>query len=355
MKITRRLLRPLALLAALGLLAACGSDDSSEDTTPTTAGGDSAAPADEDVSPEWQAVIDAAKAEGSVVWYHVNFPAEVEPVAKAFEEKYGIKVELNRVLAEAKATLESEMTTGTKGADIVTVADRSIAPLLRDAGGLVPLTDLPNFELWADSDSLVSEDTFISNYVLKGLAWNTDLVPDPPETYEDLLDPAYSNGKIGVPVAKPGGAAAFWLFLEKHLGEDYVEALAAQKPRFYETGAPLDQALAAGEVAVGVYSGPTILEEKEAGAPIDYLQVKPSIGFPIDSFMVEWAEHPNAAKLLINFLLSPEGQETLASVSAPGLAGVDGYVTTNDIDAMEEKTYDDFEAYVSKWNQIFER
>lgn len=355
MRIIHRLARPVVLLTVLALVAACGSDDGAEDTTDTTVGDSTTTVPEEDVSPEWQAVIDAAKAEGQVSWYHVNFPAEVEPVAKAFEEKYGIKVELNRVLAEAKATLESEMNTGAKGADIVTVADRSIAPLLRDAGGLVSLTDLPEFEQWKGTDSLVSDDTFIANYVLKGLAWNTDLVPDPPATYEDLLDPEYAEGKIGVPVAKPGGSAAFWLFLEKHYGEDFVEALAAQKPRFYETGAPLDQALAAGEVAVGIYSGPTILEEKKAGAPIDYLQVKPSIGFPIDSFMVKWAQNPNAAKLLINFLLSEEGQGTLASVSAPGLASAQGYVTTADIDAMEDKTYEDFEAYVSKWNQLFER
>lgn len=317
-----------------------------------------AAPASvaEAVTPDWQAVLDAANDEGEVVWYHVNFPAEVERVVEAFEARYpDIDVETVRVLAEAQATLEAEMSTGAEGADVVTVANRDIAPTLRDADGLSPLPAAgPHLAAWEGTDSLLTDDTFVAHYVLKGIAYNTDLVSESLTSYEDLLRPEFANGQIGVPIAKAGGSAAFWMFLEKHMGAEFVEALAEQEPRFYETGAPMDQALIAGEISVSIYSGPTILEEQANGAPIEYVQVRPSWGAPIDAFGVAWATHPSAAQVLLDYLLSPEGQAVLATQSAPALTGVDGFINFEDVDPLVAP-FAEFEAYVEKWNGIFGR
>jgi iron(III) transport system substrate-binding protein len=52
----------------------------------------------------------------------------------------------------------------------------------------------------------------------------------------------------------------------------------------------------------------------QKGAPVEWLKVEP-ISAPMHSVgLTRNAPHPNAGKLLIDFLTSPEGQKTLADV-----------------------------------------
>jgi len=50
------------------------------------------------------------------------------------------------------------------------------------------------------------------------------------------------------------------------------------------------------------------------GAPVTWLKVEPISGVTHSIGLVKNAPHPNAAKLLIDFLVSEEGQRTFAAV-----------------------------------------
>src|SRR6185503_10555311 len=66
-------------------------------------------------------------------------------------------------------------------------------------------------------------------------------------------------------------------------------------------------------IALSIFNHHAVLSEKK-GAPVTWLKVDP-IPAPTHSIgLVKNAPHPNAGKLLIDFLLSQEGQQTFADV-----------------------------------------
>jgi iron(III) transport system substrate-binding protein len=340
-----------ALVAALLLVAGCGSSGSSKASSSDAAGGSSPTST---ASPEWQKVLDAANKEGSVVWYYVVPPPTATHVIDAFEKAYpDIKVQGVRVLSEVKSKLDAERTTGSKGADVVSHSEQDLVPELRPAGQLVDIKG-PAFADWASSKAELGPDAVVSSYTVLGIAWNTDAVSTPLKGYEDLLKPEFKGGKIGIVKPSTGGTADYYSFLEKHLGDDFLTKLAAQKPRVYETLVPMQQALEAGEIDVASYATPSILADKDKGAPVEYLQVNPAWGAPIDSFIVKWNTHPNAAQVFMNFMLSKAGQRAFGQDQAPGLDGVKGILMANEVDPVTT-SIDEQNALISEWNKTFGR
>jgi iron(III) transport system substrate-binding protein len=71
--------------------------------------------------------------------------------------------------------------------------------------------------------------------------------------------------------------------------------------------------VAAGERPIAAVAFANGVERlKKEGAPIDLIAVEPIIALTFGLALVKDAPHPNAAKLFIDFILSKEGQETIA-------------------------------------------
>src|SRR5262249_22183224 len=83
----------------------------------------------------------------------------------------------------------------------------------------------------------------------------------------------------------------------------------------FRVGHTLIQTLAAaGERAIVVVAFANGVDRlKKDGAPIDWTAADPIIGLTFGLGLVKDAPHPNAGRLFIDFLLSREGQEILAS------------------------------------------
>ena len=78
--------------------------------------------------------------------------------------------------------------------------------------------------------------------------------------------------------------------------------------------------LRAGERSVAAGSTATALEAKDKGEPIDVLY--PSDGCVIivaPSAIIKGCKHPNAAKLFMEFMMSPQASEIAATRSQDGL------------------------------------
>lgn len=166
-------------------------------------------------------------------------------------------------------------------------------------------------------------------------AVNTELVKpaDEPKSLEDLLDPKW-KGKIAwtgeMTIAGPPGFIGSVLnAYGEEKGMAYLEKLGAQKIATVPSNSRvvLDQVIA-GQYAIGLvtYNHHSAISIAK-GAPVKWLPVNPAIGAMAREVLLKGGPHPNGAKLLINYLLSPEGQKVIQEA---------GYIPSNPaVDAKE--------------------
>jgi iron(III) transport system substrate-binding protein len=258
------------------------------------------------------AKIEGAKKEGQVILY-TNSSGSA-PLIKRFEEKYPfIKVEplrtgapklLNRILAEHKAGSVKADLVETEGLTSYLMMKRGLyAKYISPESRMLPAAAKDPDGMWTNAHS---------NY--KIVAYNTRLVPaaDLPKSYEDLTQPKW-KGKILM------GANNYEWFgnMLKIMGEEnamnLMRRLNAQNLMLREGNSLILQLLLAGEGFVSVAANVDAVEELKAkGAPIDWLGLEPTISRLHPIALVRTAQHPNAAKLYIDFMLSKETQEMIS-------------------------------------------
>jgi iron(III) transport system substrate-binding protein len=151
------------------------------------------------------------------------------------------------------------------------------------------------------------------------IAYNTQLVnPEELKSYWDLLEPKW-RGKIVAMDPKVSGAVSRgirFFYFQKELGPNFIRKL------FGETDLTLARDftqmldwLAAGKFSLGIFVGSTEAAKAiSQGLPIrEFTAGQFKEGAAVSPFngtvsLINRAPHPNAAKVLINWLLSREGQ-----------------------------------------------
>jgi iron(III) transport system substrate-binding protein len=365
------------LVSAAALVAACGSDDGDDTATDaasdtatdaadaqpdasTAAGGDSgdATAGGTCAGDDWDAVVAAAEDEGVVRLYTSHLPNQQKSLEAAFEAAYpGIDLESTRVLGELEATLDAERTTDTAGADVAVNNAPEVPEKYLADGGLVTIAG-PQADNWADNETFVDDQFFVTNYNSLGIAWNTDEVPDGVSSFEDLLAPEF-EGRVGITDGSSSSAIIdWWAYLEENFGgEEFLREFAAQQPVVFETAVPMQQAVIVGEIAVATYAGPWILDERDAGAPIDFAFPDPAWSAPFYAFGLAWGANPNATCVLLDFMMSPEGQAALAINGASALDGVDGLIPLDQTapSQVADREPGFIEEFGARWREIFGR
>jgi iron(III) transport system substrate-binding protein len=264
---------------------------------------------------EWedrlQKLYPAAKEEGQLI-FNTERIEEVggkEGLA-LFEKRFpGITVEFSGIAgSELPSRISAEAKAGKVSIDIFR-ADPDRAIVLHDAGLLL---ELDPAELTDQEVKTFLDNTFIklSDHI-SNFAYNTDLVKpeEAPKTYEDLLDPKW-KGKLALDAR--GGQIAH-LLSNKIWDEtkfwDFVKALKAQEPLWTTRNTEAMAKITSGEGYIGTGSYAAVEELKDKGAPIEFLFLSPSLAQVRGASIVKGAPHPNAAKLFLGWLLSPEGLE----------------------------------------------
>lgn len=263
------------------------------------------------------AVVAAAKKEGQVVWYSTQIISQlVRPITAAFEKKYpGIKVLSTRANAnEVAVKILNESHAGKVQADVFD-GTSTVVPLEKegyvlqwqpDAAKVYPAIYRDPAGYWVASNLYINTPGF-----------NTSLIPEgmQPRTYQDLLDPKW-RGKMawdGLPAMS--GAAGFIGNVLTEMGQEqgmtYLHALSKQKIGNVAASARevLDQVIA-GEYAIAlqIFNHHAVISAKK-GAPVDWIKMEPATGTLSVVAIHKNAPHPNAAKLLVDFIISKEGQE----------------------------------------------
>jgi ABC-type Fe3+ transport system substrate-binding protein len=152
------------------------------------------------------------------------------------------------------------------------------------------------------------------------IAYNTKSVPaeKAPKTYEDLLDPQW-KGKMAWPVDAASAAALFITNLRLAWGEDkaasYFKQLSAQDIINFGSGnarALVDRVIA-GEypIALAIFAHHPLISAGK-GAPVAARLLSPVASAAGTLAVPKGVKHPYSAMLLIDFILSKEGQQILA-------------------------------------------
>ncbi|HEY4407965.1 MAG TPA: extracellular solute-binding protein [Xanthobacteraceae bacterium] len=263
------------------------------------------------------AVIAAAKKEGEVVWTSTQIVNQlVRPIAAAFEKKYpGIKVRYTRANAnEVAVKILNESRAGRPQSDVFD-GTSSVVPLKQEGYVLQwqpeAAKDYP--DLYKDPDGY----WIASNLYINTPGYNTALVPKgtQPQTYQDLLDPKWKGKIAWNALPSTSGGVGFVGTVLAEMGEqkgmDYLRAFSKQKVANVAAAARqvLDQVIA-GEYAIAlqIFNHHAVISAKK-GAPVDWIKMEPATGTLSVVGIQKNAPHPNAAKLLVDFIISKEGQQ----------------------------------------------
>ncbi len=268
---------------------------------------------------ELEALIKAAKAEGELLFYVSATENVAKQIGDAFTAKYGVKYQFVRLAgSQVPLRYSGEAQTGNFAADLLYIAGsaKTIAPEWVEKGWLDTMADakLPAVRSGEFPAKFLTPATAIIQVTPWIMAYNSQKLSaaDAPRDWTDLLKPKY-KGQILLP--NPRGSDSyldFWVLMIDKYGEKFFEQLRAQDMRVYSSGVPAVQALGAGEGMIEVPGVPALYAGiAKKGAPIVQIPMQFTTGVEMQILLTARgkAKHPNAARLLATFTMTPEGNQ----------------------------------------------
>ncbi len=316
------------------------------------------------------ALIEAARKEGTVVWYSGLIVNQiVRPLGEAFEKKYpGIKVLGSRLTSsEAALKIMNEARAGKPQADVF---DGTALVFRLEAAHVVEHYKPEAAAHFPPGSQEPSGVWTAMNTYFMTPAVNTDTVAekDIPKTLQDLLDPKW-RGRIAwtndqTVAGPPGFIGNILTAMGQQAGMDYLRKLAQQKI----VAVPAAQRVVLDQVIGGQYALALMTFHNHSvisaadGAPVRFLPISPVVELPNPLGLVRNSAHPNAAKLFVEFVLSPDGQRVLRDANYvpadpavapkdPSLTPAGGHFTTTII--TPETTAVKLEEWVAVYNELF--
>ena len=302
---------PLVLLAAL-VTVGCGQQES---------GGESASEEGSTSQGETTSLGGSVADEGTLVVYSGRNEELVGPIIERFEAESGIDVEVRYGdTAELAATILEEGENSP--ADIFLSQDAGALGAVADRGLLSPLPEGALGQVDERFRSPEGEWVGVSGRA-RVVAYNTEALSegDLPDSIFGFTEPQW-EGRIGWAPTN-GSFQAFVTALRVIEGEDearqWLEGIQANAPRVYENNIAILEAVASGEVDIGLVNHYYLfrkLEEQGEGFPARNYYLKngdPGALVNVAGVgILRTAEHPEVARRFVEFLLSEEAQRYFA-------------------------------------------
>ena len=300
----------LCLVMALSLVA-CGSKQD-----------DTQAPADDQQGAEETSLVDAAKAEGKLVVYGSCEEEYLAAACENFEKMYGIEVEYQRLsTGEVQAKIEEE--NGNPSADVWFGGTTDPYNVLAKEDLLEPYAAQNASHLISDMYKDAEGKWYGIYKGILGFMVNTDELErmglEAPQDWPDLLKPEY-KGLIWLSNYNTAGTAKLVVntMIQKYghdEGIQYLVDLDKNIQVYTKSGSGPSKNVGIGECVIGIgflHDGITQIVDNQYG---NIALVIPSSGTSFEvgaTAMFKGAKHPNAAKLWIEYALSPECVELAA-------------------------------------------
>jgi ABC-type Fe3+ transport system substrate-binding protein len=274
--------------------------------------------------------IEGAKKEGILVWWGILKPEEARESITEFNKIYPfIKVDYWRARGEEIATkLEAEYASGRTSADIALGGGPENFPRWAKMGIIEKFTNIiPQIDKYRKGMYGKRGDWVMPGFAPKVPQYNTSLVStaELPKTFDDMLSPKW-KGQLGSEVE-----AENWSTLALCDGgwgvektEKFLTRLKEQQPRFVQGGSATHSLLIAGEFKISVLGNLRhVIVSQEKKAPVDWIRISPVLVTGPSLILSKKGPHPNAARLFLEWQLSPKGLPVWAELSqnyVPGAA-----------------------------------
>ncbi len=263
-------------------------------------------------------LLEEARKEGTVVWYGSYALPEAEPWINTFNGAYPqIKVEYVRANSQQLADkILSEYQAGKHLVDVITIDHETFQDLKKV--GAVSRYCSP--ERQAVSEQFKDKDcewTAVYHNP-KVIAFNTRKFSkdQAPKSWEDLLDPRW-KGQLGMPADDgPKWIVTMENILGKEKAQEYLRRMAEQRVQLHQSHTTLAQLIAAGQVDAGFHINiPAVTNTQKQGGPIASISPDPLPTAINSVLMAGKPQHPFAAAVLIDYILSRDGQRRMAEIS----------------------------------------
>ena len=262
------------------------------------------------------AMLAAAAKEGKVVWYTAVDVKVAEAIAKVFRADYpNIAIDVERSGSERVfQRVNQEYQANIKNVDVVNSSDASHFIFWKQQKWLAPHTppDVKGYPAqFKDAEGYFA----VWRATLSVMGYNTTLVPaaNAPTGYADLLDLQW-KGKMAKSHPSYSGTSLTGTFaLTKALGWDYLEKLSKQGVQQLQSTTATPKSIASGERAVMVDGNEyNMFIEMNAKSPVKIVYAKEGTPFVTSpSAIFADAPHPNAARVLQNFLFTAKVQQLM--------------------------------------------
>jgi iron(III) transport system substrate-binding protein len=255
-------------------------------------------------------IIQDAKKEGSVTIYH-SFPAErFQPIFDDFKEKYDVKVDA--VIGDVEHKLEIEQRAGRSPADLMLVGSAHVWALHYIEKGWVAKYDSPAFKYYPENAKIEDYALNLAPSVAI-VMYNTDFIPEGSlKSYHDIINPKY-KGKIAIAdahkssMAYEGFFAKYWA---EDIGPKWWKSIADLNPLILSGQGAIQNAVISGEAWISVdVALHRYVSVSKKGAPVSPLLARGNVLRSNMCGVFKTAPHPNAARLLFDYLASPDAQE----------------------------------------------
>ena len=304
---------------------------------------------------------------GKVMLYSSMQEAQLQAIEQAFEAKYPT-VDMEYYYAGG-GKLVTKMTTeaqdgGQIASDLVWLGDPSDYEAFKANGWLEPYVS-------PETDHIAKEYMDPDGYytagrlVTMGIAWFIGVdEADAPKTWNDLLDPKWQNQII---MTDPSQASTtkYWMaamMQSPKYGEAYFEALKANGVELESGTTATHNRVADASYQVGIcldYVSANLIAE---GSPMMFhYTTEDVITMTSPIAMIKGCANEDNAKLLMDFILSKEGQEVLVANNLVSVRDdVEMQVDTSAIAAINmEVDYTDLglnlQNYLDAFNRIFNK
>jgi len=321
----------LRLTGALGVsagIAGCGSQNNSGGTPTGTSTTQATTQAQQTTSgqstPSNQSdmgLIERAKQEGTVTIYSVMDQPDMEKIFDpAFKKDYPwakFNV-LGLGPSDIASKMSSEYTAKKVQADVAINTQGTMAPLIQN-GVFSKISDqedvMDEIHLMNYSDAAYDDWWAPADTIPQIIMYNSNKTTSPPETYEALADPKWKGELVMDSPSILNVSGGVFATLYGVWGETkwtkVMKGIAANNPRFTQSGSDTFRVLSQGEASVGIglladvlgQSGTELVKPVWA-KPVSYLNAP--------SYIAANAPHPNMAALYVRWLLSVSGQEAMA-------------------------------------------
>lgn len=260
--------------------------------------------------------LEDAKREGEVVWYTSMNVSDADAVLKPFRERRPF-LEISFVRATSdriRNHILSDAADGRSTWDVVAFRVFDVAALIRQ--GLVAQYRSAETAAGFPPGSVDAEGRwaaiFSHEYVI---GYNTRLVKaaDAPKSWQDLLAPRWA-GRFALDEGDVEWYAAMLDYWGRDKGAAFMRALGQQKPHRVRGHQALARQLGAGQFPLALLYSSDIEPPRLANAPAQSVKnLDPVIMAPTAVAISNTAPHPAAARLLVDYLLSKEGQQAIRS------------------------------------------